>query len=144
MDIARNPDLKLFSRPGESSEDFATRCEQAANEEADRATAALRDKYSARVSTLQAAIQAAHDKVEVAGDAAKQRRGEELLNAAGSLLGGLLGGRKSTGSLVKTIGRAASGEASRRGRSATAGDRLDAAKHTADTLEQQLADLEAP
>ena len=143
IDIMRNPELKLFSRPGESPEQFKARCEQAANDEADRAAAALRDKYSARVTKLEATIQAAHDKIEVAADTVKQRRGEELLGAAGSLLGGLLGGRKSTGSLVKTIGRTASGGASRRGRSATASDRLDAAKHAAASKEQQLADLEA-
>ena len=143
IDIMRNPELKLFSRPGESPEQFKARCEQAANNEADRAAAALRDKYSARVTKLEATIQAAHDKIEVAADTVKQRRGEEVLGAVGSLLGGLLGGRKSTGSLVKTIGRTVSGGAGRRGRSATAGDRLDAAKHAAASKEQQLADLEA-
>jgi hypothetical protein len=143
MDIMRNAELKLFSRPGESPEQFKARCEQAASDKADRAAAALRDKYSARVTKLEATIQATHDKIDLAADTVKQRRGEELLGAAGSLLGGLLGGRKSTGSLVKTIGRTASGGASRRGRSATASDRLDAAKHSAATKEQQLADLEA-
>jgi hypothetical protein len=143
MNIMRNRELKLFSRPGESAEEFKARCEQAANDEADRAAAALKDKYSARVTKLEATIQAAHDKVEVAADTVKQRRSEEVLGAAGSLLGDLLRGRKSTGSLVKTIGRAASGGASRRGRSATASDRLEAAKHAAASKEQQLADLEA-
>jgi uncharacterized protein DUF87 len=143
MNIMRNRELKLFSRPSESAEEFKARCEQAANDEADRAAAALKDKYSARVTKLEATIQAAHDKIELAADTVKQRRSEEVLGAAGSLLGDLLGGRKSTGSLVKTIGRAASGGASRRGRSATASDRLEAAKHAAASKEQQLADLEA-
>ncbi|MEY2414743.1 MAG: hypothetical protein QOH53_77 [Ilumatobacteraceae bacterium] len=143
VDLHANRDLKLFGRPGESDADFTARCLAAANDLADKETAALRDKYADKVTRLQTQIQAAEDRAQVLDTQRKGRRSEEMLSTAGSILGGLLGGRRSRGGLLGSILGKAGGAAGRRTRTATAGDRLDAAENKLGGLHQQLEDLEA-
>ncbi len=73
----------------------------------------------------------------------KGRRNEEVLSTAGSILGGLLGGRQSRGGMLGSILGSAGSAAGRRTRTAAAGDRLDAAENKLESLHQQLEDLEA-
>ena len=132
----------MFGRPGESVDDFTTRCLTAANDLADKETAALRDKYADKVTRLQTQIQAAEDRAEVLDTERKGRRSEEMLSTAGSILGGLLGGRRSRGGMLGSILGKAGSAAGRRTRSAAAGDRLDAAENKLEGLHRQLEDLE--
>jgi hypothetical protein len=143
VDLPANRDLKLFGRPGETIDDFGTRCVAAANDLADKETAALRSKYEDKVTRLQTQIQTAGDRAEVLNTQKKGRQTEEVLSTAGSILGGLLGGRKSRGGMLGSILGKAGTAAGRRSRSAAAGDRLDAAENKLDGLHQQLEDLEA-
>jgi uncharacterized protein DUF87 len=143
VDLPTNRDLKLFGRPGETADAFAARCATAADDLADKETAALRDKYGDKVTRLQAQIQAAGDRAEVLDTERKGRRSEEILSTAGSILGGLLGGRRSRGGMLGSILGKAGGVAGRRSRTAAAGDRLDAAENKLEGLHQQLEDLEA-
>jgi hypothetical protein len=139
LDLPTNAALKLFGRPGESVEDFAARCEQAASAKADEATAALRTKYEAKVSKLQSQIAAAESAADVAERQQQARQRDDLLSSAGSILGGLLGGRRSTGGLLGQLGRAAG----RTGKTSASGARVDAAHGKVERLEAQLQDLEA-
>ena len=141
LEIHTNRKLKLFSRPGEDAEAFTARCLTAADQAADAETAKLRDKYEAKVVKLQSQIQAAEDRADVAREERKGRRSEEMLSTAGSILGGLLGGR-SRGSLLGKVLKGAGGAAGRRSRSAAAGERLDAAENKVESLTTQLEDLE--
>jgi hypothetical protein len=134
LDLPTNAALKLFGRPGESVEEFTARCQQAAAEKADQETAALRTKYEAKVSKLQSQIAAA----DVAEQQQKARQRDDLLSSAGSILGGLLGGRRSTGGLLGQLGRAAG----RTGKTSAAGARVDAAQGKVDRLEAQLQEFE--
>jgi hypothetical protein len=143
VDLHANRDLKLFGRPGESDADFTARCLAAANDLADKETAGLRDKYADKVTRLQTQIQAAEDRAQVLDTQRKGRRSEEMLSTAGSILGGLLGGRRSRGGLLGSILGKAGGAAGRRTRTAAAGDRLDAAENKLEGLHQQLEELEA-
>jgi hypothetical protein len=143
VDLSANRTLKLFSRPGESEADFTTRCLATANDLADKETAALRTKYADKVTRLQAQIQAGQDRAEVLDTERKGRRSEEMLSTAGSILGGLLGGRRSRGGLLGSMLGKAGSAAGRRTRTAAAGDRLDAAENKLEGLHQQLEDLEA-
>ena len=123
VELQANRELKLFGRPGESADDFAARCLAAANDLADKETAALRDKYEDKVTRLQTQIQAAEDRAEVLDTQRKGRQSEEMLSTAGSILGGLLGGRRSRGGMLGSIlGKAgsAAGRRSRTARRATA------------------------
>jgi hypothetical protein len=138
LDLPVNPDLKLYGRPGESVDAFALRCVAAADAAADADTAKLRDKYETKVRALRDRIAAAEDRVDVLEEEAASRRNTELLSAAGSILGGLLGGRSRTSVLGK-LGSAAG----RRGRTRAAGERLDAAENKVARLHDDLAVLEA-
>jgi hypothetical protein len=143
VDLQANRDLKMFGRPGETAVDFTARCLSAANDLADKQTAALRGKYADKVTRLQTQIQAAEDRAEVLETERKGRRSEEMLSTAGSILGGLLGGRRSRGGILGSILGKAGTAAGRRTRTATAGDRLDAAENKLEGLHRQLEDLEA-
>ena len=114
----------------------------AANDSADKEIAALRSKYADKVTRLQAQIQAAEDRAEVLDTERKGRVAEEILSTAGSILGGLLGGRRSRGGMLGSILGKAGSAAGRRTRTAAAGDRLDAAENKLESLHQQLEDLE--
>ena len=68
--ICKNAALKLYSRVGETEEDFAARCEVAADEAADEATAKLRGTYEKRLRRVQLAIDKYGAQVDAAaGDA---------------------------------------------------------------------------
>ena len=74
LDLPVNRDLKLYGRPGETDEEFATRCAQVADEQADAEMAKLRDKYEAKATTLRGRLDAASDSAEVATEQHKARR----------------------------------------------------------------------
>ena len=138
LEIPANAELKLYGRPGETPEEFEARCARAADEAADADIAKLRDRYETKVTRLRDQIAAAADRVDVLEEEAASRRNSELLSTAGSILGGLLGGR-SRSSILGKLGSAAG----RRGRTKAAGERLDAAENKAVRLQQQLEELEA-
>ncbi len=139
MEVFRNTDLKLMSRPGESRDQFAQRCHAAGDTESDKDAAALKGKYDNKIAVIQNQVQAASDKVELVHDQQRSNRGTEILSVAGTILGGLFGGKSSAGSLVRGLG----GAASRRGRTAASGDRVDAAENVLAAKQQALTDLEA-
>ncbi len=138
MELPVNKELKLYGRSGESTEDFAARCELVADDRADADVAKLRDKYEAKFSALRSKIAAATDAAEVASDQQEARQRDDLLSSAGSLLGGLFGGR-SRGGLMGSLGRAAG----RSGKTSAASTRVDAAKNKVARLVDEMDDLEA-
>ena len=139
LEIPVNRELKLYGRAGESIDDFTTRCLQLADDAADAELAKLRDKYEARATTLRGRIEAASDSATVAAEQHKARERDDLLSSAGSILGGLLGGRSSRGGLLGKLGRAVG----RRGKSSAAGERVEASRNKVARLEDELEDLEA-
>jgi hypothetical protein len=143
LEIPANADLELYGRPGETPEEFATRCAAFADERADEEIAKLRDKYESKATTLRDQIEAAEDRVDVLEKEADSKRNSELLSTAGSFLGGLLGGRKSKGKMLGDVLGDAGTAARRRGTTSAAGSRVDAAENKVDRLVDQLAELEA-
>jgi hypothetical protein len=138
IDLTANTDLKLYARPGESAADFAVRCDSVADERAAAEIAKLRDKYEAKSTRIRGAIAGAEDRVDVLQAEAHGKRNDELLSTAGSILGDLLGGRSRSRTL-RSLGTAAG----RRGRTAAAHERVDAAQGKVGRLHDDLADLEA-
>ncbi|MBI4883338.1 MAG: ATP-binding protein [Actinobacteria bacterium] len=143
VDLQANKQLKLFSRPGESAEAFLARCAQTADAMGDQDTAKLRDKYQTKVTALQAQLQTAEDRAEVLEAQRKGNRNSEMLSTAGSILGDLLGGRKSRGGMLGSVLGKAGSAAGRRGRTSAAGQRVEAAENKIQALHAQLDDLEA-
>jgi hypothetical protein len=143
LEIPANAGLKLYGRPGESAEEFATRCADVADDRADEEIAKLRDKYEANATKLRDQIDAAEDRVDVLEADADSKRNSELLSTAGSFLGGLLGGRRSKGKMIGDMLGDAGTAARRRGSTSAAGSRVDAAENKVARLSDQLAELEA-
>jgi hypothetical protein len=137
--LSVNRELDLVSRPGETSEAFAARCEAAADACADAAVAALAKRYDARVQRARAALATAQDRVEQAEATQQARHADELVSGAGDLLGSILGGRRGARSMAGTAGSIAR----RRGRSSEAGRRVEAATNRASEKAEALADIEA-
>ena len=143
MSLLANPSLKLISRPGESAEDFAARCDAAADDGADAATAVVAKRLEAKITRARDALAAAEDKVDQAEATQSSRRNDELLSGAGDLLGAVFGGRRSARSIASKVGsvtrrRGRSTEAAKR--TETAANRLAEKADALDALEAELAD----
>jgi hypothetical protein len=133
-EVLVNRELKLFSRAGESRDEFIERCRSAAAERADADVAKLRDKYAARRDRIEKQQRAAEDRVRELSVDSKQRMQQEIIAGAGQLLSVFLGGRGSARSLA--------GAASRRGTTRRTQERLDTAKGKADTVADELRRIE--
>jgi Helicase HerA, central domain len=138
LEVQKNASLKLFSRPGETSEQFAQRCDEAAQAAADREAAKIRDRLETKKKRLTAALEQAQRRLEELSDDERSRKQHELLAGAGAVLGALLGGRRNVRSIAKTI----PGISSRRGTSARAGARTQTATDKAAALQDDLTQLE--
>jgi hypothetical protein len=137
LEIPANATLKLYGRPGESVDAFTTRCLQVADDRADADIASLRDKYEAKATKLRDGIAAAEDRVDVLEAEAEGKRNSELLSTAGSILGGLLGGRKRN--VLGKLG----GAARSRGTTKAARERVAAAEGKVARMVAELDELEA-
>ena len=127
LELLANTELKLYSRPGETPEEFAARCVAAAEAEADKKTAALRSKYEAKLAGLQSRLVAAANNAQQAEAA----RNADVIGGVGSVLGGLFGGRRST-SAISAAARKAT----------TAQNRVASAAAKVDDLQAQIAEVE--
>jgi predicted ribosome quality control (RQC) complex YloA/Tae2 family protein len=126
--------LNLYSRPGETREQFVQRCDESAQVEADREAAKIRDRLEARKERLTAAIEVALRRVEELDAAARSYQETELLAGAGAVLDALLRGRRSARSIASA--------ASRRGVSARAAERRRTASKRVQQKADELAELE--
>ncbi len=128
IELFANTELKAYSRVGESEADFRVRCGQIASDEADKKTAALQTKYDGKLRTLQTRLSSAATQADQAAAA----RNTGMMSDVGSVLGGFLGGRRSTSSIAA---------AARRTQSAS--NRASAAAAKVDDVQAQIADVEA-
>ena len=134
--IFANKTLKLYSRPGESRDEFAARCAAAADTAADAETDKLRAKLQARIDKLRTGAATDQRRVEQLEAEAQTSKRNEMLGTATSVLGSLFGGRKSARSIGTAVNRAATGH----GRAQRADNRVDAA---AARVEEKLANIDA-
>jgi hypothetical protein len=98
LTIPVNRELKLWGRVDETAEDFASRCDEAAQTAADAEK--IRAKLAARIDRLRAAVATAEQKAAGARSVADDAGATEVTDLAGTLLGGLLGGRSRTRTLA--------------------------------------------
>lgn len=134
-----NPELKLYSRPGETQEAFATRCREAADDEMDAEVAKIRNKLERKRDSLATALAKAEDRVEELEVQAEGRRNAQLIDIGTSVLGGILGGRSRTRGLATAARRMSS--SSRQKASSEA--RLDSARNRVAEKIEDLEELEA-
>ena len=141
LELLRNAELDLYSRPGETQEQFAARADEAAKAAADAETAKIRDRLEAKRDRLERALETARQRVEQASVEQSSRRSTELFSGLGSVVGVLLGGKADTRTIARA-GRALGGAASRRGMSTRAAERKESAEEKAELAEADLAELE--
>ncbi len=138
LDLLTNPDLKLWSRPGETPEAFALRCQLAADEQEDVAAEKVRAKLETQRARIDDALAKAEDRVNELETQHEGRRTQNLVDLGTSLLGGLLGGRRRAKSMATAARRAAGGR--REAESAEA--RLDSAQNRVAEKFDELEQLE--
>jgi hypothetical protein len=138
LTVATNRTLKLYGRPAETDDAFATRCLVAADERADAEIAKLKDTFEAKIAKLRTQLQTAEDRADVLEAEQSGKRNEEVLSTVGSVLGGLFGGKRARNGAFGQLGRAAG----RRGRTSAAGERVDAARNKVHSISDQLVQLE--
>lgn len=105
MQIFKNKGLKLYSRIGESQEEFAERCRDSASDAEDAAIARLKDKYETRIDRVKDQISKAENRVAGLDASASAKQQEEVVTGVGEILGGLLGARKNSTTLSKAASR---------------------------------------
>ncbi|HEX7464102.1 MAG TPA: hypothetical protein VF382_04300 [Actinomycetota bacterium] len=133
--VLRNRSLKLYSRVGETPEEFAGRCDAAALAEADREAAKIRDRLEASLAT-------ARRRAEEAEVDLKTRKQQETISGTGSVIGILLGGRGNTRDIARRAGSAIGSASTRRGMTARAQERLETARGKMAEQERDLDELE--
>jgi ElaB/YqjD/DUF883 family membrane-anchored ribosome-binding protein len=134
LTVHKNAELRLCSRPGETLEEFASRCDEAAQARADAAAATVRDRLERQADRLRRAIEEARIRAEELEAEEKARAGRELLAGVGSVLGALLGGRSRARAIARGAERAM--------RSRAAGSRTWEAQARASRKEAELEALE--
>ncbi len=137
--VQHNARLKLWGRPGESDEEFAARCDAAAQTAADAEAEKIRARLAQRIDRLRSAVDTAEQRAEGARQAASDAKGTELTGLGGTLLGGLLGGGSQTRGLASAARKAMSG----RERINKAQQRSEAAAAAVDAKVDDLAAAEA-
>ena len=119
LEIFRNKQLKLTSRPGETEEAFLARCDEAGQAKADEETVKLTKRLEAKKDRLENALELAQRRVEELDTQTKSRQANELITGAGAVLGALFGGKRSARSITNAVGSVAS----KHGQTATSSER---------------------
>jgi hypothetical protein len=81
-----------YSQPGEDERAFRARLALATREERDAKTGGVREKYAAKIATLEDKIRRAQHAMQKQQDEAAQQRTQSAFDIGGSLLGAVLGG----------------------------------------------------
>ena len=134
LDLQVNKQLKLYSLPDESAEEFQARCIAAAQAAADADKVKLATSKDAKEAKLRAQLGAAEDRASVVAEQAEDRRRGNLLRAAGDLLGGLFGSRRNAASKIGSAADQLTRNAD--------GERVEAADGKVARIEQQRLELE--
>ena len=138
LEVFRNKELKLTSRPGELEDAFLVRCDEAGQERADTETVKLTKRLEAKKDRLENALGLAQRRVEELDTQTKSRQANELIAGAGAVLGALFGGRRSARSITSAVGSVAS----KHGQSATSSERRGTAEAKVQQTTDDLAQLE--
>ena len=141
LELLRCAELDLYSRPGETREQFEARADEAAQEGADAETAKIRDRLEAKRDRLERALETARRRSEEAESVQSSRRSSELLSGVGSVIGVLLGGKANSRTIARA-GRELGSAASRRGMTTRAGERKRTAEERVESAEEDLEALE--
>ena len=136
--LFHNPELKAFSRVGEDETAFSQRCSAIADELADKDVAKLRDSLETKMDRVRVAIDKAEDRVRELEHDADARSKDQVFDIATSVLGSVLGGRRSTRSILGGARRASSRQRTK----SNSQERLRTAENRMAEKIDELEDLE--
>jgi hypothetical protein len=139
LDLLKSNLFGQISKPGESERDFRIRLQQASREERDRQVEKLRQKYSAKISSIQDRIRRAEQSVEREKAQASQQKMQTAISFGTTVLGALFGRKKLSTSVLGRATTAARGV----GRSIKESEDIDRAEESVDVQRKQLSDLES-
>ncbi|NNC79043.1 MAG: DUF87 domain-containing protein [Acidimicrobiales bacterium] len=139
LELFTNRELKVASRVGESREDFEKRCVAVGSERADEDVAKLRDSIEKKMDRVKVAIEKSEDRVRELEHDADARGKDQLIDIGTSVLGAVLGGRRSTRSILGGARRASSRQRTK----ANAQERLRTAENRMAEKLDQLEELES-
>jgi len=106
--LLRSPMLKMTSRPGETERDFRLRLEQKARELRDEHLAKLREKYAAKISSLERQAMAAQHRVEREQEQFRGQATQTAISMGAAILGAVFGRRGGAVGRATTTARSAS------------------------------------
>ncbi|MGI9646890.1 MAG: helicase HerA domain-containing protein [Acidimicrobiia bacterium] len=133
VEVLRNAGLKLYSRVGETEDEFQERCDRAAEDRADEQIAKLRDRLDTKLERAQDQLATAHRRMQELEIDADTRKRDEWMSGASDVLGVLLGGRRS---------RSLSGASRRRSQTQRTEQRLRTAQAKVQDKVDAIAELE--
>jgi hypothetical protein len=140
LNVMSCPALKMVAAPGGTEGDFRARIAVAVREKRDDAVDRLRKKYAAKIDTLEDRARRAEQKVEREKAQASNETMSSALSVGGSLLGALLGGRRSSVlGKVSTAARRAGRVSKERADVAHAEADARALREQVDALNEELA-----
>ena len=139
LKLFRSPSLDLVSKPGESEQDFRIRLSVSGRERRDELLAKARQRYAARIASLEERIRRAEMTSDRERAQADQQRLQTAISVGATLLGALAGRR---GYARSTLGRAATA-ARGAGRMMKEGQDIARAEENVAALQTQLDELEA-
>lgn len=139
LELLQSPSLKQYSNPGESERDFRVRLQQNAREQRDDATEKLRQKYAAKMTTLEDQVRRAQQAVDREAEQAKQQKMQTAVSVGATLLSAFVG-RKAVS--YSSLGRATTAV---RGASRIMKESQDIkrAQETVASYQQRMQELEA-
>ena len=138
-ELLKSPTYKQFSKPGESERDFRIRLALNVREQRDDLTEKLRQKYQAKMASLEEQVRKAQLAVGREAEQQKQQTVQTVISVGSTLLGAFLGGK---GLSVGTVGRATTAAKSA-SRIMQQKEDVDRAKETVAAHRQRLDELEA-
>jgi hypothetical protein len=139
LTLWRSPGLKAVSMPGEDERDFRIRLAQVARERRDEAVEALRKKYAPKRQTLENRLLRAQQALDREKAQATQQDVQTGLTVLGSLVGAFTGRKLISSTTVTRATSAARGV----GRSAKERDDIARAAETVQSIQQEMAALDA-
>jgi len=138
LDLLREPQTAVGSKPGESERDFRVRLAMSLRERRDAEKARLQQQYAPKRAALAERVRRAGEKVAREQDQASQQKLQTAVSFGATVIGALLGRKAAS---VGSLGRATTA-ARGVGRSMKEAKDVELAGQSLEQLKQELAELD--
>lgn len=108
LKLLKSPIFQEISQPGESERDFRIRLSQLAREKRDEALEKLRQKYAARIASLERQYLLAEQRLQREQEQYKERLAQSAISVGATIFGAILGRRSYQVGRATTTARTAS------------------------------------